>query len=309
MSFLVYLVSFFLIWKGAELIVDSVSKLAHRLRISAFSISFFVLGVLTSIPEITVGINSVIKGTPEVFAGDLLGGTLTLFIFVIPLLAVLGNGLSLKHELDKKHLLITLLVIILPVLLLLDSRIALLEALVMIGFYVLLFYILEHRQYEHQHLDTPKNFHWLKDALKIIIGVCLVAISSYFLVDKTVEFARFLNISPFVISFIVMGLGTNLPEISLVLRAAVSGRKDIAFGDFLGSAVANTVVMGGLTMLNRRTVIIPANFFVQSIFIFGAIFLFYYFSSSGQNITRREGAVLLSIYILFLLLNVCGNIS
>jgi cation:H+ antiporter len=301
MDFWLYLASFFLIGKGADLVVSSVVKLAHRLKISAFSLSFFVLGILTSLPEITVGFNSVMRGTPEVFVGNLLGATLTIFIFVIPLLAILGNGLSLKHELDERHLLMVLFVIILPVIFLLDSHLEWWDAVLLIGGYGFLFFFLERR---YSLLNSEKtvlaNGLYFQDWLKVAIGAGMVMVSSYWLVEKTVEFAHLFGVSPFIISFAVVGLGTNLPEIALVLRTVLSRQKEVAFGDFLGSAVANSVIMGALAIFNRGGVVIPVNFPVESLFIFAGVGWFYVFYRSGRMISRWEGAVLLGFYALFL---------
>ena len=60
-----YLLSFVFIWFGAGLIVSSVDAFARKLRISSFALSFFVLGILTSLPEISVGINSILRNETE----------------------------------------------------------------------------------------------------------------------------------------------------------------------------------------------------------------------------------------------------
>ena len=104
----VYVLSFVAIWFGAGLIISSVEELSKKLNISSFAVSFFVLGILTSIPEASVGINSIIDRDPEIFVGNLIGASLVLFLLVIPILAVAGNGIRLAHQLDGKSLLVSL---------------------------------------------------------------------------------------------------------------------------------------------------------------------------------------------------------
>ncbi|PIP14976.1 hypothetical protein COW98_00745 [Candidatus Roizmanbacteria bacterium CG22_combo_CG10-13_8_21_14_all_35_9] len=79
-----YLASFLIIWYCSGIIISLVDRFSHRLKLSSFSVSFFLLGILTSIPEFSIGINSIINQTPDIFIGNLLGSSLILFIFVIP---------------------------------------------------------------------------------------------------------------------------------------------------------------------------------------------------------------------------------
>src|SRR5205085_2055996 len=95
---LTYIVSFVLLWIGSGLIVSAASKFSKRLRLSPFAFSFVFLGILTSIPEFSVGIQAVIDKNSEIYVGNLLGGIVVLFLVVIPLLAIFGNGISLRHE-------------------------------------------------------------------------------------------------------------------------------------------------------------------------------------------------------------------
>lgn len=99
----------------------------------------------------------------------------------------------------------------------------------------------------------------------------------------------------------MLSLGTNLPELSVGIRSLSSGKKEIAFGDYIGSAAANTAIFGVLTVVNKSDVIIPDHFFQRFIFIAAGLGLFYFFSRSKNNISRGEGLILLLVYILFLL--------
>ena len=77
---ILYLASFFVIWYCSGIIIRSVENLAKRLKISPFAMSFFVLGILTSVPEFSIGVNSIINNTPDIFVGNLLGASLIIFI-------------------------------------------------------------------------------------------------------------------------------------------------------------------------------------------------------------------------------------
>ncbi|KKU25804.1 MAG: CaCA family Na(+)/Ca(+) antiporter, partial [Microgenomates group bacterium GW2011_GWC1_46_16] len=70
-QFLLIVVASVVVWFGAGLVIQVASSLAHTLRISPFLLSFFVLGILTSLPEIMIAGTSISRGEPELMVGNL----------------------------------------------------------------------------------------------------------------------------------------------------------------------------------------------------------------------------------------------
>lgn len=300
----IFIASFVVIWLGAGLIVKSLDKIAKKLKLSTFIISFFLLGVLTSIPETALGLSAVAENKPEIFVGNLLGGVVVIFLFIIPILAILGKGLNVNHTLSKKHLILTLAVCCAPALAVIDQRVSNFEGLLLIGFYGFLFYVFQKKYSFFDRDETQvlslKAYSFI-DLVKVGLGIALVFVSSNYIVDQTIAYSQYFGIPAFYISLVGLSVGTNLPELSLAVRGIASGKKDVAFGDYLGSAAANTPLFGLFTLMNDGEVLTVNNFLLTFLFIAGGLGLFYYFARSGRVITRREGAVLLSIYVLFVI--------
>lgn len=300
-----YLVSFLFVWYGAGLIVTATSKFSRRLKLSPFAFSFVILGLLTSTPEFSVGLQAVANHDAEIFVGNLLGGIVVLFLVVIPLLAVFGNGISVKHEFDTKTLLGTLGVILLPSLFVIDKRVTNLEGAILIAFYLILLFLIERKNgiFDRQNaqlLNIKAYSH--KDVLKILLGVSIVFVASNVIVEKTMYFADTFRISAFYISLIVVALGTDLPELTLAVRSVLSSKKDIAMGDYLGAAAASTLLFGVFTLLHNGEVLTESRFVLTFVFILLGLGLFFTFSRSKNKISRQEGLVLLGLYLLFVFL-------
>ncbi|OGC47674.1 hypothetical protein A2886_02760 [candidate division WWE3 bacterium RIFCSPHIGHO2_01_FULL_42_13] len=302
-NLLIYLISFIAIWLGAGLVISSVDGFSRRLGVSSFAVSFLVLGLLTSIPEFAVGLTAISENDPEIFVGNLLGGITVIFLFIIPVLAILGNGIRLTHKLDKKRLISSLIVIAAPTFFVIDHRVTNIEGAILIALYValLIFIQRENRGIFGEHNERLMHIrsYSLLDVLKLLLGIGIVFISSRFIVDQTIFFSQFLRVSPFVVSLVILSLGTNLPELSLALRAVINHQKDIALGDYLGSAAANTLFFGIFTLLNGGEVLTVNSFLTTFVFIALALGLFYHFSRSQRNISRNEGAILMLMYIIF----------
>lgn len=300
---LISLLGFLAIWVGAGFIVTSVDRFSKRLKLSTFAISFFILGILTSTPEFAIGLTAVAEKNHEVFIGNLIGGIPALFFFVIPILAILGNGIKLQRQFDNATFLAILAVILAPSLLLLDQTLTFIEGCILILLYLMLFLLIQHH---HGILDNGdgemmnvKAFS-LRDFTKILVGIAILFVASHTIVDQTLYFSEFLNIPPFLLSLFVLSLGTNLPELSLAIRTVTSGKKDIAFGDYIGSAAANTLLFGIFTLLARGEVSTIHDFSATFILLSVGLALFYFFAQTRMMISRKEGIGLLLFYGAFL---------
>lgn len=303
LNLLAYLGLFIFIWFGSGLIISSASKFSKKLKLSPFAFSFVFLGLLTSTPEFSVGLQAVANHDAEIFVGNLLGGIVVLFLVVIPILAIFGNGINLKHELGNKLLLATLGVILSPSLFVLDRRVTNLEGAIMIVLYLLLLYFVERKngifQKDNAELLDIKAYSY-KDLFKILLGIVIVFLSSNLIVDLTVYFAEAFSISAFYISLIIVALGTDLPELSLAARSVISGKKEIAMGDYIGAAAVSTLLFGFFTILHNGEVLTISNFLITFIFTATALLLFFVFTLKNNYISRRNGFLLLGMYLIFI---------
>lgn len=303
---LLCLISFGGLWYGSGLVVEAVKHMAKRLNIPSFAFSFFVLGMLTSIPELAVGINSISENKPEIFVGTYLGGVIVTFLLVIPIMAILYKRVHVRKHLSGGNLLVVLGIISAPALLTLDQTITNTEGFIMIALYVTLFYIVRTKsnvfrrvgrmvEKATKHHDVKQNM-----ALRLIIGASLVFISSRVVVTQTIYFSETYNVSAFILSLLVLSLGANLPEIALAIRSYSSKAEDVAIGDYIGSAAANTLLFGMFTLINNGEVVTGKSFFIPWLFIVVAMLAFFFMTRGKSDLTRKEGLMLVGLYALFI---------
>ncbi len=303
---LLFLFSSAVIWFFAGTLIDAVSRVAKRFHKSGFSVAFFVLGLLTSISEISVAVNSSLRGTPQVSAGNLIGASFVILLLIIPLLAIAGNGISLSKTLTNRNLIFTLIVILVPGAFILDGSLSVREGMVMLLVYgTLLFAVRKQdsvvevvRDVEAEVLQ--KRHATLIDALKILVGAGCIFVAGHFLVDEAVFFAEYWGVPKSLIGLIMLSVGTNVPEIVIAFRSVIKKHKDIAFGDYLGSAATNTAVFAILGIVNGTFDVEPGEFVETFILMIVGLTLFYVFSRTNNRLSRYEGGVLLGVYVCFL---------
>ena len=83
--------------------------------------------------------------------------------------------------------------------------------------------------------------------LEIIAGLLLLVSGGEALVRGSVTLARNLGVSKLVIGLVLVGFGTSMPELVTSLDAALIGSPGIALGNVIGSNIANTLLILGLT--------------------------------------------------------------
>ncbi len=92
----------------------------------------------------------------------------------------------------------------------------------------------------------------------LIIGlVCLVG-GAEFLVKGAAAVATRFGVEPVIIGLTVVAFGTSAPELAVSVSSAVSGSSDVAFGNVVGSNIANillilgaSAIVGGLAVTQR----------------------------------------------------------
>ena len=301
---ILYVFGFILIWFGAGLVVRNVEKLSHALKMSSFAISFLVLGFFTSISELSVGLNAVIQQDPEIYVGNLIGASIVLFMLIIPLLAIIGNKIHIQKGFTGLSLPLSLIVIGAPVIFAMDGVIERRDGVICMLLYLVLVLFVQTKQGVVEKLSQivkMKKSILGKELFYILVGVGVIFFASTIVVDQTEYLAQLLGVSPFLISLLIVAIGTNVPEIAVAFRSIFSHNNQVAFGDYVGSASFNTFLFGFLSFLIGTEVRLTNSYLVSLIFLLVGLMLFYIFAKTKNTISRKEGVFILLVYLLFLL--------
>lgn len=300
---IIYCLAFIGIWIGSGLAIKSVERLSRSLKVSSFIVSFVILGLFTSVSEFSVGINSILENDPEIFVGNLIGASIVIFMLIIPLLAVIGKSIRITDEFRGFNLPASLVVIATPVILAMDGRIGRRDSIIAMALYGFLLISVQAKKgivEKLKSLNQKSGTKASRELVRILFGVVTIFIASRFVVDQTLYFSQILGVSPFLISLLLIAIGTNVPELSLVVRSVFMRNHQVAFGDYVGSAAFNTFLLGLLTVINGKPVLLTNSYLVSLLFLVIGLAIFYYFSRTKNSISRTEGLFLLLIYLIFL---------
>ncbi len=85
--------------------------------------------------------------------------------------------------------------------------------------------------------------------LPLLGGLLLLVLGGEFLVRGSVQVAERLGISPLVIGLTLVGFGTSMPELVTSVQASLAGSPGIAFGNIVGSNIANILLIVGVSSI------------------------------------------------------------
>jgi len=264
---IIALASLIIVAKSADLVVYGISHYAKKLGVSDYLIGFLVISIGTAIPELTASITGTLIGQGSIVLGTVLGANL----FEIPLLGILlliAKKIKIKQNVGMNAPIVTLFIIILPLLLIIDGLLSKTDGIILL--IAFLIYIARLWRGEGQLGKMKKNIElknvW-KDALIFSLALAALLLSARFLVFSSISISEILKISPYMIGLIVIGIGASAPELTIQIRSILKHHKDIAFGNVLGSLVANSALVLGIAAIIRPVLIEPSIIFVTSIFL------------------------------------------
>lgn len=288
------------------MLVRSLTKLSYFLKISQFIIGFVLVAVSTSLPELFVGISAALSGNAALALGNVIGSNIANLTLVTGIAVLLGRGLKVTHDVVRNDAYWMVMLAVLPiVLMLIGNELSRLDGVIL---------LLTLAAYVWHLIKIKSKYHEsIKDSVSRwgVLGYFIMFVSSFFLLFYAAKFvvefgsalAIDLSLPQIFVGLFFLALGTSLPELIFESRAILAKASNMALGDLIGSVMANSTLVLGVTAIISP---IYANFFLfltSSVFMIIVCFMFAVFLESGDGISWKEGLVLLMMYVLFLLVS------
>lgn len=293
---------FYLLGKSADLVISNIRIIAEKLGIKIFFIGL-LLGGFTSLPELAVGINTVVDDISSISFGNLTGGLIVLFGLV------LGTSVYLNKKIESTEKISSLIVIfaylLLPLILGLFNLLNIVGGIILSVLYFIIIIFLYHQQKHHFLENFRVNFEngkILKNIFLLILGIVLIVGFSNLIVRLTESILVQWEISPFIIGLIIFSIGTNLPEIVVMIKSYRKKISDLSLSNLIGSGLANVLIVGFLIIIKPLEINITPAYLTLLFFSAITYVLVIIFYKSGKSLDYQEGFILILTYLLFLVL-------
>ena len=148
----------------------------------------------------------------------------------------------------------------------------------------------------------------IANAVAIPIAFGLLIYSAGFLVDGAVGIADRTGLPKIIIGIVVVGFATTAPELAVSVAAALRGSPEIALGNAIGSVIVDDGAAIGLGLLVAPAVVFIDPRIMRSVGLFvPAVGLATFLLALNGTIGRIEGAILLSVHVVYVIVLVASN--
>ena len=314
MSYVLIILGFALLVKGADLFVDGSSKIAKKFNIPPIIIGLTIVAFGTSTPEAAVSISASITGSEGISLGNVIGSNLANITLILGLTTVISPLVVQKKTILKEIPIalmgsVALLVMSLDIFLNKENinSLSRVDGLILLIFFgVFVYYILEiafkakNSQNLNIEIEEKNTSSTSISLLKFLIGLAGLILGGWLVVKYGQEIALSLGMSETLVGLTIVAIGTSLPELVTSVIAAFKKESEIALGNIIGSNIFNIMFVLGFSASIRPLVVAPSLIFDLLLMIIVTFIVLIFSTTHKRKINRFEGSILLTIYIAYI---------
>jgi cation:H+ antiporter len=312
-NLVVLIVSLVVLIKASSLAITNSVNLASVTGLGKTKIGFILVAFSTSLPELFVVLFSIMDPqTIGISVGNVLGSN------IVNICLILGVGFLLmaikypksvgfftriaRDEVGNLNFGIFIASIVPLILLYVGYASQIVGVLLIVLFGFNMYSLVRKREIVEEISDTAEKRELGKYFARSFLGIAGVVACAYFIVESASFLALSAGVPPVIIGATVIAFGTSVPELATSVDSVRKGFLDLAVGNIVGSCFLNITLILGLTFLLAPLNVNMSAFTDLILFSLIANIMLWYMLQN-TNVSKREGAILLAIYIIFIVIS------
>jgi cation:H+ antiporter len=311
-EYLLFLPGFYLLIKGADILVEGASSIAKRLKISDLVIGLTIVSIGTSAPELAINIVSSLKGQSDLAISNVLGSNIANILLILGISAVIKD-ITVKENTIWKEIPFSLLGSIVILIQANDiyfkanfrNELSKNDGLILLSFFIIfIYYIFSIAQkdniFEEEIPKKQLNIHIA--IFYVLLGLTMLPIGSNWVVNGAIKVAKALNLSEAFIGLTIVAVGTSLPELAASGVATYKGNTQIAIGNVVGSNIFNVFfVLGISASINPLQFTWENNLDAIITVIVSFVLFSFLFIGKRHILERNQGIMFVVLYIIYII--------
>jgi len=333
---IVLLLSFYLLAKVIEsYFIDSLDKIAAKLKMSSDAAGATLMAAGSSAPELFIALFAVFRpGNHEAIGiGNIVGSALFNVLAITGAVAVVKKA-QIAWQAVVRDLVFYAVAVLLLIILFKDGKVEWTDAALFIGIYFIYIVVVvlwkkmyvdpnEEKQEIKKKIDKSgfikkitSPFDFVLDKIfpspgkhyaVFFISILIIAALSWVLVESAIGIAHILNISEAVIAVTVLAVGTSVPDFISSVVVSKQGRGGMAISNVIGSNIFDILIGLGLPLLliilisGENISLQVDNLDMSAWFLLASVVvLFGLFMINKWNVNKKMGVFLILLYIAYI---------
>ena len=302
--------------------VRSLMKLSSFFRFPKFLLSFVIVGLGTSLPDILLAFNIAAHTSQvanketavafsELLISSVIGANVIVLCLVLGILVIKRGVFKVRENIIIENFGWIFFVLMIPLFLLIDGSLSFADGIILVVVYAMYLYVVKEEEsiFKREELEAhesalfeprEKKRDRILEAIKLLFFLIVVLAASAVVVELAVGISAEFNVSPALIGFTVVAIGLALPEFALDLTALRAREEEIVWGDLIGSFITELTLVLGIAALFGSISFSFGKFFVGYAFMILAFILVFLFAYQKKELTRAQGIALVLLYFVFL---------
>lgn len=300
MTYVILMIGFILLIKGADFFVDGSASVAKLFKIPSVVIGLTIVAMGTSAPEAAVSITAGLSGNNDIALSNIIGSNIFNLLIVVGLCALLYT-VHTDRSLLKRDLPVNVGVTVMLLVFLLDQQLSRLEGFLLIV--VMIFYLIclikSAWKNKCEESSNSKTLSPLRSFLSITGGLTAIILGGRFVVDSSCIIAAAFGLSENLIGLTIVAVGTSLPELVTSIVASRKGENGLALGNAVGSCIFNILfILGVSSMLSPLHALSES--IIDTIILLIITIIMFFVGRSQLKTSRWEGAFFCLCYAWYL---------
>lgn len=304
----ILLVGFVLLIKGADFFVEGSSAVAKKLRIPSIIVGLTIVAMGTSLPELAVSVTAALAGNNEIAVSNVVGSNLFNLLVVCGTCTLFAPLAIAKSTLKSDFPISIACAVLLLIMGVIGMEVGRADGAILLVIFVTYIAILVRQALKARANSASKEDNEAGNGKDIPVWLCIIYIvggiaaikfGGDFVVDGASTIAQKLGMSQTLVGLTVVAVGTSLPELVTSIVASRKNEVDMALGNVIGSNIFNILFILGTAGAISPMAFIKDNI-VDLIVLIAVCLLVYVFAWSKQKLEKKEGIIMLLIYIVYM---------
>ena len=299
MEYVLLIVGFVLLIKGADFFVEGSSSLAQILKVPSVIIGLTIVAMGTSAPEASVSINAALAGSNDIAISNIVGSNIFNGLVVVGGCAFLSS-FQTNSDILKRDMPLNILVTFILFLMFLDGKLSRTEGYILFAGMILYIASMIYHVIKNKEEENPEKILSLpKSILYIIAGLAAVIFGGDLFVDNACIIATNFGVSQNFIGLTIVAVGTSLPELVTSIVATKKGDSGLALGNAIGSNLFNILFILGFSAIISPLHVLNESI-IDCVILLASSILLFIFAKTKQQMSKIEGGICIVLYLTYI---------